>query len=220
MEMRANGLKVFSRHYYIGENYQKKMIIKFCLLAVAGSAAFCTLFYWAMDRKLDGGYVQTLDGMRFVKLSVMRSAVYIDLIVIGVLIVAVLVLTLMMSHRIAGPTWRMEQSAKAVASGDLTLNVRLRKNDEMKPLADKMNRMVTGLKGKVDDMCRDYELLDEEIALLKGRWAACELTPELEHLRAGQDRLGDLRDLRRRHDEGGVRRRLLDRLQQRVERLR
>jgi methyl-accepting chemotaxis protein len=72
----------------------------------------------------------------------------------------------------------MEQSAKAVASGDLTLNVRLRRNDEMKPLADKMNLMVAGLKGKVDQMYQDYELLDEEIALLKARWASCELTPE------------------------------------------
>ena len=42
MDKRANGLTAFSRHYYIGESYQKKMILKFCLLAVAGSAAFCT----------------------------------------------------------------------------------------------------------------------------------------------------------------------------------
>ncbi len=178
MDKRARGLAGFSRHYYIGERYQKKMIIKFCLLAVAGSAAFCTLFYFALDRKLDGSYVQALDGMRYVRLSMMRSAIYIDLAVIGVLTVAVLILTLIMSHRIAGPTWRMEQSAKAVGSGDLTLNVRLRKNDEMKPLADKMNLMVTGLKGKVDGMSREYELLDGEIALLKSRWAAGELTPE------------------------------------------
>ena len=68
--------------------------------------------------------------------------------------------------------------ADAGAGDGGAVDVRLRKDDEMKPLADKMNRMVTGLKGKVDDMCRDYELLDEEIALLKGRWAACELTPE------------------------------------------
>src|SRR5512135_1346631 len=132
MDKRARGLAGFSRHYYIGERYQKKMIIKFCLLAVAGSAAFCTLFYFALDRKLDGSYVQALDGMRYVRLSMMRSAIYIDLAVIGVLTVAVLILTLIMSHRIAGPTWRMEQSAKAVGSGDLTLNVRLRRNDEMK----------------------------------------------------------------------------------------
>ena len=178
MDNRAQGLAAFSRHYYIGEKYQKKMIIKFCLLAAAGSALFCVLFYWALDRQAISTYDEALEGMRFVKHELMRSAVYIDLIVISVLTVAVIILTLLMSHRIAGPTWRMEQSAKAVGSGDLTLNVRLREKDEMKPLADKMNSMVAGLRGKVDEIAHEYAHLEVEIAMLKNRWEADDISPE------------------------------------------
>lgn len=178
MDNRAHGLAAFSRYYYIGEKYQKKMVIKFCLLAAAGSALFCLLFYWALDLRPIGSYDEALEGMRFIKHTLMRSAVYIDLIVICVLAVAVIILTLLMSHRIAGPMWRMEQSAKSVGSGDLTLNVKLREKDEMKPLADKMNSMVAGLRGRVDEITQDLGHLEVEISMLKDRWAANNLSPE------------------------------------------
>ncbi|MDD5089507.1 MAG: HAMP domain-containing protein [Candidatus Wallbacteria bacterium] len=53
--------------------------------------------------------------------------------------------SLFISHRIAGPIYRFEQSAKTISSGDLTMRVKLRKGDELQSLADCFNQMAENL---------------------------------------------------------------------------
>lgn len=54
-----------------------------------------------------------------------------------------------LSHKIAGPVYKFEQSAKRIAAGDLTLRIKLRKGDEMQSLADIFNSMTESLENLV-----------------------------------------------------------------------
>ena len=58
---------------------------------------------------------------------------------------------IVLSHRFAGPMERLEKELKGMAeSGDCSQRVRLRKNDDMRPLADAVNNLLD----KFSERCR------------------------------------------------------------------
>jgi methyl-accepting chemotaxis protein len=60
-----------------------------------------------------------------------------------------LLVSLYVSHRFAGPIYRFEKSAQAVAAGDLTHRVSLRTGDELLELQEEFNGMTAGLQALV-----------------------------------------------------------------------
>jgi len=169
MRTTAQPLTILSRHYYINKQYQSKMILKFCLLALLSGTLFCISFYAAMDRDISGGYGQALEGMRYIREAMIRNFLYTEAAIIVLLGIAVAAISLVMSHRIAGPLWRLEQTAKSVGEGDLTCEIHLRNTDEIKSLADQMNRMTSRLRTRAGNINTLYKLLSIDIARLKER---------------------------------------------------
>ena len=74
--------------------------------------------------------------------------------------VIVLVMAAVVSHRMAGPIYKFEKSCAAVASGDLTHRVYLRKGDQLVELQDNFNRMMES----VNAMARQLEAFKAEAA--------------------------------------------------------
>lgn len=72
----------------------------------------------------------------------------------------ILYLGLFVSHRMAGPIYRLEKCAEQIETGDLSLNVRIRPHDEFQELAAAMDRMVGSVRAKVAgirDMCANLK---------------------------------------------------------------
>jgi methyl-accepting chemotaxis protein len=53
--------------------------------------------------------------------------------------------SIFVSHRFAGPIFRFERSAQALATGDLTHRVALRTGDDLMELQDEVNAMAASL---------------------------------------------------------------------------
>jgi methyl-accepting chemotaxis protein len=82
------------------------------------------------------------------------KAVYQDswmalLVKVAVYMAGVFVVSLVVSHRIAGPLYRFEKSAEDVAKGNLMVRVFLRKDDELGGFRESFNGMVDALREKV-----------------------------------------------------------------------
>jgi methyl-accepting chemotaxis protein len=54
-----------------------------------------------------------------------------------------------LSHKVAGPLYRIERVAEELGRGNLDIKVKFRKGDELHDLADKLNLMIGGIKGMV-----------------------------------------------------------------------
>jgi methyl-accepting chemotaxis protein len=102
-----------------------------------------------------------------------------------------LLVSLYVSHRFAGPIYRFEKSAQTIAGGDLTHRVSLRTGDELMELQEEFNGMTASLQTLVQKdrnlAAHLRERLDASIAKLpEGADAAREelkeLKLELEHL--------------------------------------
>lgn len=60
------------------------------------------------------------------------------------------IMSIFVSHKIAGPVYRLERSARIIASGDLTHRVKLRHGDELRDLEKAFNSMSDSLKKMVE----------------------------------------------------------------------
>ncbi len=74
--------------------------------------------------------------------------------------VIVLIAALLVSHRMAGPIYKFEKSCAAVASGDLTHRVYLRKGDQLIDLQEQFNNMT----GAVNEVVKELENFKTEAA--------------------------------------------------------
>lgn len=77
---------------------------------------------------------------QFNSVLLLKSALYLGLM---------LLISLYVSHRFAGPIYRFEKSAQSVGGGDLTHRVSLRTGDELMELQEEFNGMVSGLQALV-----------------------------------------------------------------------
>lgn len=64
---------------------------------------------------------------------------------IVVLILACAAFSIYLTHRLAGPLYRLEQTAKELVGGNLSLRIRLRKEDQLQELAEVANEALENL---------------------------------------------------------------------------
>ncbi len=154
---------------YIKRSFQRRFIIQVGLLMMLGCAAFGAVVYLYGTRTITTAFVHS-------KLRVMSTGEFLlpalaicTLAVAGAVAVLAAGRLLFLSHRIAGPLYRFEQTAQAIGNGDLSGAVRLRDGDELQDLARSMGGMVTGLRARVQDMQAHSHRLGELITQAKQR---------------------------------------------------
>ncbi len=62
----------------------------------------------------------------------------------------IIAISIVISHRLAGPIFSMEQTIDRIVRGEKVEFIRLRKNDEFKGLAEKINGLITIIKDLKD----------------------------------------------------------------------
>ncbi|HBA61901.1 MAG TPA: hypothetical protein DCZ92_14035 [Elusimicrobia bacterium] len=72
----------------------------------------------------------------------------------------VLIMSAVVSHRMAGPIFKFEKSCSTVAEGDLTHRVYLRQGDQLMDLQEHFNNMV----GAMHETAKEYEKFRAEAA--------------------------------------------------------
>ena len=174
---------------YIKHSFQRRFIAQVGLLMVLGCAAFGAVLYLYGTRTITTAFVHS-------KLRVMSTGEFLlpalaicTLAVAGAVAVLAAGRLLFLSHRIAGPLYRFEQTAQAIGNGDLSGEVRLRDGDELQDLARSMGGMVSDLRARVQQIREQTQRLQEILAQANHRAA---MPPEL--LRQLQDTQGRLND--------------------------
>jgi len=104
-------------------------------------------------------------------------------VLIFVNVIIVFIVSVMYSHQTAGPAYKLEQSIKRISEGDLTFEVSLRRNDNLKELAAALNELlkkfrVTLAKAKTlsDDIAVKLDSLESDDKFKKLAANATELS--------------------------------------------
>lgn len=165
------------------EGFQKNMLLRFIVITAIGGIVATILFYVLTSRRLNE-VIYTFhlpDSINEFLLPYMITANLTGLLVV---IIALILAMKSVFWKVAGPLFRISQDIQKLIDGDLTVNIRLRKDDEFKDLAEdfdlmgksmrdkfvKIKERFSELSGTVTDMsiCHDdKELFKEKKDLLK-----------------------------------------------------
>jgi len=131
------------KNYFIAKGMQSKfagtIILLVFLIAVITACNIYVLasFYLNTEATLSEGQSAAMVTQHFIMNFWPRL-----LLLVLVNVIIVFIVSIMYSHQIAGPAYKLEKSIKRIAGGDLTFEVTLRKNDNLKEVATAINLML------------------------------------------------------------------------------
>ena len=70
---------------------------------------------------------------------------------IAIYVLLVIIISAIVSHKMAGPVYRFEQTCKAIAKGDFSQRVHLRKGDRLMELQDEFNKMMDVVENRINN---------------------------------------------------------------------
>ena len=153
------------RNYYIDKEFQTIFILKFCALIAIGSIISGLIVYAMSRATVTTTFVDSRLTIKstadFILPAVLLSGA-VALILIGL---ATIVMTLFISHKIAGPLYRLDKDVQEVTSGNLRIVFRLRTGDEIKPLAESLNNMVGEIRGRITEIRNNLDSLESSVSL-------------------------------------------------------
>ena len=162
----SSTMKHYRRQYYIRGTFQRRFILRFCSLVIAGCVVFGVALYLYGRQTLTTAFVNS-------RLRVVSTADYLlpalgwATLVIGLCSAsACAVAVLLLSHKIAGPLYRLEKIAQAVGNGDLAQTVRLREHDELKTMASAMDGMMQQLRTRITSVKKQAKMLETKLQLM------------------------------------------------------
>lgn len=137
------------RNYFIKKNFQGKLILGYFLFMVGGCFLFTVILAALSADTLTVVYRNNdlqLGQTPLMLLKQILTAHWIFIIVGGVVIV---VAAMLITHRMAGPIFRLERAVGNMVSGRLDDVICLRGKDEGKEIAAKLNRFNRELSEKI-----------------------------------------------------------------------
>ena len=158
------------KQYIIEGNFQARLILRFILtiigITLLSTGAILGFFY--LRYKYSGTELSSII-MRVTPegasdITSLFQVVLTPLLAANLLVLIISVpFSLLYSHKIAGPIYRLEQSFDLLLSGKHDFMITLRKQDEFKYLADKMNALIDYMRRNVEEVRLSYRLIRKRI---------------------------------------------------------
>lgn len=138
------------RTVFIDRKFQSAFVFKFLFLLLAGTLIFDIAAYFILNRRLEDTLYSAHLSIRSVGEILLPVLLSLSIIFIVILGAAVLVMTLLSSHLIAGPLHAIRRYIDHIGEGDLDFCARLREKDQALPL--------------ISSLCRSLDVLNERLS--------------------------------------------------------
>jgi methyl-accepting chemotaxis protein len=137
------------RIYYIDKAFQSKFIIQFCLLVALGSFIVMGVLYYLAQHSTTVAIIHghvTVHTTADYLLPLLAQTILVQMIAVAF---AAIVMTLYISHKIAGPLYRLKVMLKGLAQGEVSRPMRLREGDQLQEVAQEYTQAVSQLNSRI-----------------------------------------------------------------------
>jgi nitrogen fixation/metabolism regulation signal transduction histidine kinase len=171
------------RKYFIEKKFQGQFIMRFCAIVVLSSVAVgVLLFLLSMN--------STTVAIENTRVVVKNTADFIlPMIIITLLMVTafsaacIAILLLITTHKIVGPIYRMKIDAVKLADGDLTVDFRVRTDDQLKDLAWSMTEAAASLRERVKVLKTEIDNVMPQIERAPNKESAVKIKKTLDYFK-------------------------------------
>jgi methyl-accepting chemotaxis protein len=147
------------KQVYINKGFQTRFIVKFFLILILSGAISVGLTLFNTQGTLTTSFENSKLVIQNTSLAIMPSVLYTTLITTAVISLLVIMVTLLVSHKIAGPMFRFEKDIDRIATGDLSSRIRTRKGDQFQELATSLNNMINSLNKNLEAVKQEVDLI-------------------------------------------------------------
>ncbi len=141
------------KQVFVKKDFQLRFVLKFCFLILGGVVVSTGLLFLLSQNSLTSAFNHSRLVIKSTGFAILPAVIYTNLIALGLITLATIFVTLIVSHKIAGPMFRFEKELSEIGEGNLTKKIVLRKEDQMVEMAGCLNRMVENLQGKIVEIC-------------------------------------------------------------------
>jgi methyl-accepting chemotaxis protein len=152
------------KNYFIEREFQTKYLLLTIIMLLAYTLLFVTIIFAPYILKLYLNYPLAEKAEAAKVLLFLHGTVWPW---IGGVILFFGAFSIFISHKIAGPLFRIKKTLAQMTEGDLNTSVRLRKWDDLKDLAQHVNHLIEELRNFLTTLRNDYDLLSEYILELE-----------------------------------------------------
>ncbi len=142
-------------------NYRLFLYLNSLMIILLGAAITGWGVFWSFPADLGEGYhnvqalVREIGNVLFWRVAILYAAASF------LIVLAMVALHLVYSHRIAGPAYRIGLEASRMAQGNLTGNIKFRQKDNLTDLADLLNDLASQYRGRINVVRDSLALIDE-----------------------------------------------------------
>lgn len=144
------------------KNYRSLLYLYSFLIVLIGIVLSGVVLLWTLPSDLGEGYhnvqatLRAIQQVLFVRIAVAYSVTTL------VVLLAMAILHLLYSHRIAGPAYRMTQDAARIAEGDLSRTIRFRQSDNLLDMADSINSVVMQFRDQINQIQQTLTQIEQQ----------------------------------------------------------
>jgi methyl-accepting chemotaxis protein len=152
------------RQYFINRKFQAGFILKFIGVLVFGAVLSVAVTMLATKATLTSSFEGSKLVIEKTSLAILPSVVFTNVITTLVVGMIVIVITLLVSHKIAGPMFRFEKDLEEISQGNLMKHIQTRQGDQFSSVAKNLNSMVENLNKKLSEVQGELDRIAEAAA--------------------------------------------------------
>ncbi len=157
--------KTFRKRYIVGGRVQIRQIIIITLLILIFSFIACVItfngvygiFFESLQKIYPQNYLTGL--INSLKINILFRVLFLTPVLVFIVVI--------LSNKIAGPMYRINKSLDLMSDGDYSFDIKLRKRDEFKDLAARLNNVIDSIRFLVGEERFYLKEVEKKIEHLK-----------------------------------------------------
>lgn len=167
------------RNYFVNKDFQLGFILKFCSILLIGIILSTLLLLILSRGTLTSSFENSQLNIKNTSAAILPSILFVNLITLGLITLATIGVTLLVSHKLAGPMYRFQKEIERMKTGNLTQKIKIRDKDQIQSLAVSLDAMREELQEKIRTVQRE---IGDVINAASGLDVPPELIEQLNHL--------------------------------------
>lgn len=167
------------RTYFIEKSFQARFILKFSSLVLLSGLLTTLILYFLSMRSTTVSIVDSRVVVRTTADFLLPILIQTILVVMVFVSIGAILVTLFVSHKIAGPLYHFKKKMEDLGQGDFSDSFGLRHGDQLHDLAVSVNNMVTKIRQEIKGLKGLLYSLKEKSGRLQGEEELKKLCREL-----------------------------------------